>query len=149
MRKLLVLLCSTFVLLTGCGKDEGGGSTANNIDFRALALYNQFKADLHSREIFMFDQRINTVEIVFEEFETDQYAGFCDYDSNRVRINSKSFDDWAPYFPEMVVYHELGHCILGLPHSTGIMAPFFGLPEYQDYLDNREDRIEELFEDFY
>ena len=96
-----------------------------------------------------------TAEI--REIGEDRVAGTCStngYDVKHITIDRTFWVNASPLVREMVVYHELGHCVLGRGHtetafSNGLCTSIMrsGLGNCQDAYnyDNRSYYIRELF----
>jgi hypothetical protein len=62
----------------------------------------------------------------------------------QVAIQESAWENLSPNRRELVIFHELGHCVLGLGHSDfGIMRPDGG--DDSDYETNRERYLDLLF----
>ena len=66
------------------------------------------------REFSKFDS------IVVEDFPDDHILGYCDDYSGKIMISRSVVGD--PWLLRFVVYHELGHCILGYNHVCDRIA---------------------------
>ena len=59
------------------------------------------------------------LSISIQEIERDNVAGLCHYNSNRpneIIIDRSFWNSSNDLFREMVVFHELGHCVLARGH---------------------------------
>ena len=56
------------------------------------------------------------VGIQFDDNMDSQTLGICSYGSMEIRINSKLWKKLSPSSKEMLIFHELGHCILKRDH---------------------------------
>jgi hypothetical protein len=102
--------------------------------FFIVSLYvADFKKDFDVQE---------TAPILFS-FETGDYHGFCDHATGAVFVNYWHFQSLKPINKKELIYHELGHCTLGLRHVFGrlsIMRPV----EYSATEDNWRYLLEEM-----
>lgn len=67
------------------------------------------------------------------ELEVEDAVGLCWPDTGNIVV-SKEWKNWPPLIKRILLYHELGHCLLGLDHSEGewdIMSPEIGV--FQPY----------------
>ena len=72
--------------------------------------------------------------------------GLCDPLFATIFLDLAAWEGYGPERRELLVFHELGHCVLGLPHSEfGIMAPE-GY-EVDTYQNHRRDWIDTMFID--
>lgn len=65
-------------------------------------------------------QRVTDLVITFSNTLPDNIAGRCDLGFDQtpsIRINIALWEMFGPERREMLVLHELGHCILGLDHD--------------------------------
>jgi hypothetical protein len=51
-----------------------------------------------------------------------EIAGYC-IPSFGILINEDRWATFGPYQKRELMFHELGHCVLGLNHSDGLMSP--------------------------
>ena len=80
--------------------------------------YESFEKEAQSRGL-SYD--LNALEItgVVEEISEDGVAGTCRYGShiNHVTIDQSFWNSFSELRRELVVYHELGHCVLFKDHT--------------------------------
>lgn len=68
-----------------------------------------------------------------------------------VKINTSTWPELNPYEQEMLVYHEMAHCLIGRDHCSkklkdkplSLMYPL--ILDTSIYKDNREEYVDELF----
>jgi len=103
---------------------------------------------------------INSLRITGEisDLDGERVAGQCNYNvrrPNHVTVDSQFWRGASANFREMIVYHELGHCVLYRGHteetlSNGICASIMrsGTEGCRDHYNSftREFYIDELFE---
>ncbi len=107
------LLLITSLMLVGCGHEY-------RVDARLAPTVQKFR-DLSKQ--YGNEQAVDSVTIDIVPHGTiqhsEKFAGFCD-GSGGIQI-----DENALYLPaaslEMLVFHELGHCLLGRDHSTAML----------------------------
>jgi hypothetical protein len=72
-------------------------------------------------------------------------VGLCERNFNTITINSEYFNKVGPVHREMLVNHELGHCILGLQHvdnTQHLMNPYIiDQDDYVKYYQKIYDKI--------
>lgn len=158
MKKLIFTSFLLFIL-TGCQK-EG----ANPIDIYPIseieADFVQFSdkfLEYHDNLGLTHDYRVS---ILMSEDLDDTTYGTClkvEGDDRRViLINDIAWGRMTSAEKELVIFHELGHCILNLPHNSNtVVARIGGLPEsimfpkiFSDvvYVVNRDYYVADLFE---
>lgn len=107
------------MFLAGCGKQV---ERDQSIDPVLNVYYQEFLNEAHNREIdLVFYGSIN--------FSTDgAWAGWCSEISNgygNILINSNLWVDYTDDQRRWLVFHELGHCLLGRDHlpANGLTCP--------------------------
>jgi hypothetical protein len=96
------------------------------------------------------------ITMIFQETRTKSkpdVIGRCSINNGtlRVSIDTKYWNKVKSIQREELIFHELGHCILGRGHCThkrnkkriSIMSQSVG--DEKDYLENREEYLKELF----
>lgn len=81
--------------------------------------------------------------IVFSELEGELLDTCSKGDLPRVSIDRKAWDTLSPTRRKILIYHELGHCLLNKHHTpTGIMrSPLLN--------DNELKNVQQHFEEFF
>jgi len=115
-----------------------------------------FRAEASSRNILLNLEslRIYKVDRFNQDLEDRGVVGLCTYIGDKVVILIR-MADWESYDTlqrELLVFHEMGHCVLGLPHDnstddsevpTDIMYPY-NFPSYY-YNFRRKAFLDRLF----
>lgn len=156
IRTALVLLVLTAFLFTSCQKEED-----LNVDNLYIAPELQPYFDLFEEEAaargYDYDLDEENLEGYLLRITEDDVVGQCNYNSdrpNRVTIDLGFWRRASSFDREMVVFHELGHCVLGLGHTddanpdgTCVSIMHSGLGDCElDYNDvNRTTYLDELF----
>ncbi|MFK7910251.1 MAG: hypothetical protein AB8F34_06570 [Akkermansiaceae bacterium] len=156
----LALFITALGFLSSCDSSSGSDSETNNqpqeteeLSEEALIalkttqgiapelqpFLDSFITELVNREIEY--NNIDDLDLVFAQLPPNT-AGICYIDGQRVEINISFFNDNESLLE--LVYHELGHCILGMEHrDNSIMQAAGSFPVTAE-------SIEELFtEEFY
>ena len=137
MKKLLLA-----ILLVGCGREEFNKDDYNQVSYvdkpcTVKNLFSQgydtlmheqvtkFSIDARKRNLPCFSMESGI--LVYDLFTVNTKAiGYCDF-SYGIFIN-RDFWMWSSAQTKAaIVYHELGHCALGLAHHEGeldIMNPY-------------------------
>lgn len=94
-----------------------GTNDTNSIEY----YFNRFEQEAINRG---FDINLAALGIIynFEDIEQEFVAGSCTYNShspNQVTIDTEFWQIAPNAIKEMVVFHELGHCVLGRDHREG------------------------------
>ncbi len=116
MKKVFAFLLILFLI--GC-RPDANEDTLIHSDVAVLHDFlSTFELEAASRGF-----RINLdeldIDVVIEEIDDDNVAGTCQYSPNRpnlVTIDRSFWDSASDIWREMVVFHELGHCVLGRGH---------------------------------
>ena len=108
------------------------------IDERAREFFNEFQAE-HGYDISFINIRFS----VFEEAE----AAKCVKESGLVLVNEVYWADWCDEQKRSVIWHELGHCVLGRKHEEDGSSSYMvsDVQKCEWYLDKEEELFEEMF----
>lgn len=115
-----------------------------DVEASALPYVEEFSKDAISHQASCYGVR----NLVISDMVGDFVAGYCL--PRLVVVLSKTFWEWAsPLERRTLVYHELGHCSLGLEHGSpddmaDIMNPYV-LPD-DAVEDNWPQLVDRLFE---
>lgn len=138
MKKLLI----SFFILVGCGVDATAPQAqasplVANCSMKTLVRVHEitftryleaFQRDIRQRGLGCYP----TYSMYFDEELPENMAGYC-VPGDRVVINKKMWQTMTSMEKWVLIYHELGHCALGLDHLTekdhDIMNPFL-LPDH-------------------
>ena len=115
MGRFSVILVSLFVL-AGCGR---GPTAAERAEFDPY--FERFQS--YSKEYGRDMSKDPQVDFLFQDLETD-VVGACEqgpFHSPRVLIDPESWRTKSDAGREAIVFHELGHCVLGRDHRDGTM----------------------------
>ncbi len=115
MKRLVVLL----LFCTSC-KHVEQGTSLKEIDYMSI-----------ERAVQRFSKEFNIhvdSTLSFSEAPFKGYPGKCFVEGNHITVNKEWWLDVAPKTREALIFHELGHCMLGLGHDPlpGIMNGFIG-----------------------
>lgn len=66
-----------------------------------------------------FDLRLKMVDQFRPSYEREGVIGLCSYEANTntVYISRRAWDAYDSLQREMLIFHEFGHCVLGLEHD--------------------------------
>lgn len=136
MKKLFILL-----LLSGCGK-------APTADYTGFENYvNSFLVEARSRNVTLdsSDLKIHVVTTLHAPNLAQNTVGVCSMPGQYIELLKSFWDGLNDAGKESLLYHEMGHCLMGLEHTTcenvmceHTMNPF-------DYSNNRAHYLDVLF----
>jgi len=166
MQNLLILILCTYFLTTACSKKNEFTSTpiqeeAEEIGYPNVAeelwdYFAQFEEEAAQRGESI-DLRSLGLTATIEELHPEDVAGVCNYSSrnpNHIGIDETFWNRAADNWREMVVFHELGHCVLARGHredafSNGLCVSIMrsGVEDCRDAYRNstRAYYLDELF----
>jgi len=128
-----------------------------NVDERLWTYFEEFEEEAERRDLTYDLTRFNLIGTI-ENISHEGVAGTCSYGARSPRHVTIDLPFWQGagfYSREMVVFHELGHCILNRDHSedtTGngfcasIMRSGTGNCQTLYNAQNRNYYLDELFE---
>ena len=142
MRLILII----YITMIGCGTEE------SLRDFHETNPVFDGYVQTFSEH---YEREITDDDVVIDFGDTDGFAGQCDYDKRQITINEDYWNAISDYKKEILIYHELGHCVLDLRgHDNeqieveGCTIPKSIMNEsllMNSYEENREYYLEELF----
>lgn len=107
-----ILIIGLLVLLIGCSKDE---EILVEPEFLAYLAEFEAEAQLRSKDL---GETMETLSVRFVDIDSDA-AGQCITYTNGERvieINRTSWNSLADSGRELLLFHELGHCVLNRGH---------------------------------
>lgn len=111
------------LLITGCGQAKGSDV---NVDVELQPYVDSFQTEITVRGV---DITINQLTITFGD-DAGKDAAVCFWKGSgvpRVVVNRDLWEETNDIDREMLIYHELGHCILGREHNANmIVNPYNG-----------------------
>lgn len=119
-------------------------------------IVDQFQIEAISRGKFI---NLNIKIIYVTSFSDPRVLGTCNHQNQLISIKQTFFENADSYMKELLLFHELGHCVLNLRHleGYGIMSQGMGYgasytdsdgDEYvgvQDYIIHRKEYLDVLF----
>lgn len=146
----------TLLLFAACEKEEDLQVDNLYIAPELQPYFDLFEEEAAARGLNYNLENAN-LEGYLLRITEDDVVGQCAYNSdrpNRVTIDLTFWRRASSYNKEMVVFHELGHCVLGLGHNddanadgtcVSIMHSGLGDCELNYNASNRETYLDELF----
>lgn len=148
------------IVFSACQKDLSGDENTESISANipsALAPYFETFREKALENNLIIDYESANITAEIKSINEGSVAGTCStngHDLRHITIDQNFWDQASHLLREMVVFHELGHCVLGRGHeesafSNGICRSIMrsGLGTCRDaYIpQNRDYFIEELF----
>ena len=152
MSKYLFALLILSLFISSCGDDDG-------LDIAAplLPYFESFKAEAAERGIDV-DYEALGISGFIGGISSQGVIGQCNPENNAVTIDRIFWASFDEDGKELIVYHELGHCVLKRQHCDKInpdQTCHSIMHSSEDLCDNnynqstREEFIDELFDPFY
>lgn len=124
--KYSILLFSLSLLLNSCYEEnpffapkEPVADRFPSVDKALWEHFDAFELEAADRGIAM-DLASENLTALFKDISEDHVAGQCSYSYNRPRqvtIDTPFWNRSSQLSREMIVFHELGHCVLNLDHD--------------------------------
>lgn len=158
-----IFIASILLLLVACGSRDplDVGDVESRIDLRVAEMVDNFFLDAESHgyssslrqmifsvkfgEIKGFDGK-KTILGVCQSYKDSQDKHLGIAGSNYIILSKDRFPKLSKKLQEYVIYHELGHCALGLGHSddtADIMYPTTWTDKY--WINEKEELLDKLF----
>lgn len=115
MKNLLRIF--TMLMLTSlmsCSSEEPESKVVLSPEFRPYV--RSFEQEAAKRGI-TFDFEESGLEILLGPTRVDNAAGVCRGDGS-IEIETNIWDNYSDAGKEQLIFHELGHCVLGRPHRN-------------------------------
>lgn len=129
MKKLITLVTTASLIFinTSCRSADKTGFVIPPTDMEAVERAVQ----KFSQEFNVFvDSTVYFDDSSYEDLSTSGTGtlGKCIVQTNHIIIDKRFWDDAPSSVREALLFHELGHCMLGLGHDNvrGIMSSFIG-----------------------
>lgn len=119
MKRTIVMLSFSVLIFNGCYPDPQQEPANDFTDNSLESYYTTFENEAALRGITINLDDYNLISRI-EEIEEDGIAGTCQFNSqhsNRITIDKSFWDNANRDLREMVVFHELGHCVLYRSHN--------------------------------
>tara|TARA_R110002050_G_scaffold241508_2_gene377879 strand:+ start:3130 stop:4065 length:936 start_codon:yes stop_codon:yes gene_type:complete len=109
MKFFLIIL---LFILFGCSDDEFINSELNNPEF--MSFYESFKNEANIRGVKTENSQIN---FFLADIKNPNTAGLC-YSNGNIYIDKSFWFNSSKNEKELLIYHELGHCVLNRNHKN-------------------------------
>ena len=110
------LICVS--VLIACSSEEPESNIEVSPQFRPYV--RAFEAEAAKRGI-SFDFEESGLEILLGPTRVDNAAGVCRGDGS-IEIEKTVWDNYSDAGKEQLIFHELGHCVLGRPHRNVVLS---------------------------
>jgi hypothetical protein len=117
------IYCFLFLVLSGCATNSYYGGPNYKSPYRTattedLNLYlTKFIQEMHNRKIYLSNIKV-TMGFGFNLVDYNA-LGQCNMKTKQVLINKAYWVNASDSEREALIFHELGHCILGRNHEDG------------------------------
>lgn len=105
------------LLIVSCGSSPTPSKDNNAIEADFKPYYDEFIEDLNIR-----NRRVSygNIAIKFDAMRSPGNVGECHYlyPKHTVKINKKFWDNSSDAIKKIIIYHELGHCMLYKGHNS-------------------------------
>jgi hypothetical protein len=126
MRASLCMLISSLLLLNACQSSLSPEPTTltdfDKIDSRLWPYFNEFELLANSFGLNI-DLSLYDLTAEIKQINENHIAGICQYtnrSNNRyIQIDQDFWNNSNSLYREYIIFHELGHCILGRDHLEG------------------------------
>lgn len=109
-------------------------------------VYEQFLMESLNHGFYL---NLIPISIQFQEIEDPATLAVCYIGYHTLIVDPKKYYAWGAAYPvyrEYLLFHELGHCLLNLPHSdSGVMFYAIDGLQLQKYANLRQIYIDDLF----
>ena len=98
-------------------------------------------------------KKFNKLKTITFSVLPGEISGVCIPHQKKVYIDAMTYNNY-PEGLKLLVYHELGHCVLGLAHipnpfGLAIMNPYLNFKDLDSYYDSWETMIMTLFSEIH
>lgn len=147
-------ICCGLLGLSACEKEE---AITSNVEQALQAYFERFDVEARARG-FDFSLEMEELTASIISIAEDGVLGQCHYSEqapNIVEIDQQFWNRATDLEKEYVVFHELGHCVLGRNHDDtrladgscgSIMQSGLTNCRVEYNTSNREEYVDELFE---
>ncbi len=135
------IILSLLLLVSSCAPADPGNNYTASPEIEPYLLSFQDDARTHGVLI-----TFHGIDVKFGNLPAPT-VGICYPGQLRVVVDERVWDTYDSYRREVVIYHELGHCLLGKGHvdpsTPAIMNPMLMLSSY--YAAHRIELLNEFF----
>lgn len=125
MNKSIPFSILVFMLITSCKKDEILTETSDpliHVDVALKPYFVRFDKEAKARGIVV-DLSSHPLTGIISDIPTTRVIGQCSYSNDtpyKVTIDKPFWSKASDLGKEFVIFHELGHCVLGRPHDESV-----------------------------
>ncbi len=141
MTRCAIILSLLLLASSSCAPIDPGNNYTVSPEIEPYLLSFQDEARAHGVLI-----TFHGIDVQFGDLPAPQ-VGVCYSGQLRVVVDQRVWDTYDSYRREVVIYHELGHCLLGKGHvaasTPAIMNPMLMWSSY--YAAHRTELLNEFF----
>jgi len=116
----LTLMLILHFFLSSCNKNSEEIYNYPNVDERLHEYFKRFEEEGEKRGL-KIDLRKSNITGSIAKINVSGIVGLCNSNGNNKVIIDEDFWARSSYSSkELIIFHELGHCYLQLPHNTNI-----------------------------
>lgn len=117
--KFLVLffILNLSFFLSSCDKNTAEMYNYSNVDKRLQVHFKKFEEEGNKRGLKVDLEKAN-ISGSITKINIDGIVGLCNSSGNKVIIDEDFWARSSYASKELIIFHELGHCYLQLPHSV-------------------------------
>ena len=119
MKSVLLFFVGVYTLAACSVVSDDIDTTLDLVDEELQTFVSTFEMEAASRG-FDLDVEALGIKVELVDIGQNNVAGACYYQDNnpgRIEIDAPFYDRMSNLQREFVVFHELGHCVLGREHS--------------------------------
>lgn len=111
--RIYIIILVIIGIIFGCSKIDYDNSELNNSEFQSYV--DSFKEEAKTRG---HNIDANSINFYLADIENENVGGLCNQRKEEIVIDRDNWEIASEIEKELLVYHELGHCILGRAHRN-------------------------------
>jgi len=116
---VFIFLASLFIFLSSCDKQAVEIYNYSAVDVRLQAYFKKFEEEGNKRGLTIDLAKANIAGSI-AKINVKGVVGLCNSNNRGVIIDEDFWARSSHASKELIVFHELGHCYLLLPHRTDV-----------------------------
>tara|TARA_Y100001933_G_scaffold261042_2_gene314699 strand:+ start:87261 stop:88328 length:1068 start_codon:yes stop_codon:yes gene_type:complete len=112
VRQIIILILIVGILF-GCSKYDYDNSELNNSEFQPYV-----DSFLEEAKIRGYDIDVSNINFYLADIENKDVGGICNERKEEIIIDRDNWENAHEIEKELLIFHELGHCILGRAHRN-------------------------------
>ncbi len=122
MNRIFFYFLASILLITSCNKDR---EKVYNVPSDIQAYIDDFVQEAANRGIELVVDDLTVEYMTDLELDGQEAAGLCYSETSdappTIHLDTFSLNWQSPYTREVLVFHELGHCVLGRGHTSQLL----------------------------